>query len=219
MLALMAICRHANSGRGSPNAGTLTVECDGRTIGQYGFTAGVRDAIVMDGLQSALKPDENQLGINLTGDNKMPYLLTVAYHSLEPDQGSGCPVWLTAKLASPKVRRGQTVALHAKLFNGSALALPSLTAAILGLPAGLEAQTEQLEALKKAGAIDSYEVRPRELLFYGRWLTPGRRIDLDLKAALPGKYVGPPSCAYLYDTPENKRWSDPLAIEVTGDSP
>jgi hypothetical protein len=39
-------------------------------------------------------------------------------------------------------------------------------------------------------------------------------IKLDLTAAVPGKYTGPASRAYLYYTPENKQWCDPLAIEI-----
>ena len=220
MLALMALCQQANTGRGSPNAGKLVVECEGLTIGRYSFTAGVREAIVIDGLEAALKPGDNRLGINLTGDNKMPYLLTVAYHSPEPDQSDACPVRLTVKLASPKVRRGQTVALRVELSDGIAYPAgthPPMPAAIIGLPAGLEAQPEQLEALKNAGTIDYYEVRPRELVFYWRSTAGVQRVYLDLKAALPGKYVGPASCAYFCDAPEYKHWSDPLSIEITGD--
>jgi hypothetical protein len=201
-----------------PNAGTLTVDCDGRTIGRSSFAAGAREAIAIGGLEAALRSGENRLGINLSGDNKMPYLVTVAYHSAEPDQSDACPVRLWTTLTGSKVRRGQTVALHAELSNTSAQDQPA-TVAVLGLPAGLEVQPEQLEALKKAGTIDSYEVRPRELVLDWRSLAAKRQIwwKLDLSAAVPGKYVGPVSRAYLSDAPENKRWWAPLTVEITRD--
>jgi hypothetical protein len=200
-----------------PTARLLTVDCGGRTIGRRSFAAGAGDAIVIDGLEAALKPGENRVGITLTGP-KMPYLLTVAYHGAEPDQSDACPLRLSAKLAGSKLRRGRTVDLSAELTNAIENEQP-LAVAIVGLPAGLEAKPEQLEALKKAGTIDSYEVRPRELIFSWRSLAAGRRIawQLDLRAVVSGKYVGPPSRAYLANAPENQRWCDPLAVEITRD--
>jgi alpha-2-macroglobulin-like protein len=73
--------------------------------------------------------------------------------------------------------------------------------------------------LKNAGTIDYYEVRPRELVLCWRSLAAKRRVEwkVDLKTTVPGKFVGPASCAYVYDTPESKRWTDPLAVEITRD--
>ncbi|MEE8451007.1 MAG: hypothetical protein V3R99_03800, partial [Thermoguttaceae bacterium] len=87
---------------------------------------------------------------------------------------------------------------------------------ILGLPAGLEARPDQLEELKKAGTLDYYETRAREVICYWRCLKPKQTIDikLDLVAAIPGQYIGPASRAYLYYTAEQKQWCDPLQIEI-----
>ena len=78
---------------------------------------------------------------------KMPYLLRVAYHSAEADESDACPVRLSARLAGSQVRRGQTVSLRARLLNTTGHDQPT-TVAIVGLPAGLEAEPEQLEALR-----------------------------------------------------------------------
>jgi uncharacterized protein YfaS (alpha-2-macroglobulin family) len=92
-----------------------------------------------------------------------------------------------------------------------------MTIAILGLPAGLEPRADQLEELKKAGTIDYYETRAREVIFYWRSLAPKKQIalKLDLIAAVPGKYTAPASRVYLYYTPEQKQWADPLAVEIS----
>jgi hypothetical protein len=210
-----------------PYPATLTVDCAGRTIARRRLTAGGDEPIAMGGFEGALRPGENRIGIGLTFNAplasqaqvpRMPYLLRVAYHSAEPDQSGACPVRLSARLAGLQVRRGQTVSLRARLVNTTGQEQP-MTVAIVGLPAGLEAQPEQLEALKQAGTIDFCEVRPRELVFYWRSLAPKREVrwQLDLRAALPGKYAGPPSRAYLVNTPGQKRWCDPLTVEITPD--
>jgi len=163
-----------------------------------------------------LTAGENRLTINLTGDNKMPYMLNVSYRTLKPESSEACPVRLVTKLAQAKVKAGETVALVAELANAADAAQP-MTMAIVGLPAGLEPRADQLEELKKAGAMDYYETRAREVIFYWRGLAPKRKVSLklDLTAAVPGKYTGPASRAYLYYTPENKQWCDPLAVEIS----
>jgi hypothetical protein len=215
ILALKAMVEHAKANRRTANAGTLTIERDGRTLGQHSFSAGMRETIAIDGLEAALVAGDNRLTINLTGDNKMPYMLNLSYRTLRPESSAACPVRLATKLASTKVKAGETVALSAELTN-TADAQP-MTVAILGLPAGLEPRPDQLEELKKAGVMDYYETRAREVILYWRGLAPKRHValKLDLTAAVPGRYTGPASRAYLYYTPENKQWADPLAVEIS----
>jgi alpha-2-macroglobulin-like protein len=215
ILALKAIVAHAQANSRTANAGKLTIERDGRQLGQHTFSAGVRDTIAIDGIEASLTAGDNRLTINLTGDNRMPYVLNVSYRTLKPESSDACPVRLVTKLAAAKVKAGETVALTAELSNATDQGQP-MTVAILGLPAGLEPRPDQLEELKKAGTMDYYETGPRELIFYWRSLAPKRQvpIKLDLVAAIPGRYTAPASRAYLYYTPENKRWCEPLAIEI-----
>ena len=39
-------------------------------------------------------------------------------------------------------------------------------------------------------------------------------INLDLVATIPGTTTGPASRSYLYYTPDQTRWAEPLSIEV-----
>jgi len=145
----------------------------------------------------------------------MPYAIDVTYRSRKPASSDECPVRLTTRLGAEDVRAGDTVALHAQLVNSTDKGQP-MTVAILGLPAGLQPRAEQLEELKKAGTIDYYETRAREVICYWRGLAPNRQVDLklDLVAEWPGKYTGPASRAYLYYTSEQKQWNNPLAVEI-----
>jgi alpha-2-macroglobulin-like protein len=215
ILALKALVTHAEANRRAANAGKLTIERDGKLLGQHTFSAGVRETIAIDGIEAALIAGDNRLTVNLTGDNRMPYVLNVSYRTLKPESSEACPVRLVTKLAAAKVKAGEMVALSANLSNPTDKGQP-MTVAIVGLPAGLEPRADQLEELKKAGVMDYYETGPREVIFYWRGLAPKRQVavKLDLLAAVPGKYTAPASRAYLYYTPENKQWCDPLTVEI-----
>ena len=145
----------------------------------------------------------------------MPYTIDVSYRARRPQSHPDCAVELSTKLTSTEIKAGETVALEAELTNKTEQGQP-MTVAILGLPAGLQPRADQLEELKKAGTIDYYETRAREVICYWRSLAPKRRvpIKLDLVAEWPGRYTAPASRAYLYYTAEQKRWVEPLAVEI-----
>jgi hypothetical protein len=109
--------------------------------------------------------------------------------------------------------------LSVELSNVSGAGQP-MTMAIVGLPAGLEPRVEQLDEKKEAGKFDYYEIKARELIFYWRSLSPDAKdagkiaFDVDLVAEIPGRYTAPASRAYLYYTPEQKHWVEPLMIEI-----
>ena len=219
ILALKALVQYAKNNHSVPNAGTLIVLRDGLNIGQHTFTAGVRETIAIDGLETSLTAGDNRLVINLTGNNRMAYTLNVRYHAFKPANDAACPVQLTANLAESRVNAGSTVALTAVLTNTTDQNQP-MTVAVVGLPAGLQPRPQQLEELKKAGTVDHYETRERELIFYWRALKPKQQTSLkfDLSAAFPGQYTGSASRSYLYHTPDNNQWCNPLAIEITRDT-
>ena len=219
ILALKALIEHSKTSRKTVSGGKLIVKRDDQQIGEHAFAAGQQETIAIDGLEASLRSGENKLTVNLTGDNKLPYALEVSYRSEKPDSHADCPVRLTTRLAADRVAAGETVELAAELTNTSEDEHQPMTVAILGLPAGLEVRPDQLEDLKKAGTIDYYETRAREVICYWRSLKKGKTIawKLDLVAAVPGNYTGPASRAYLYYTSEQKRWADPLRVEITRD--
>jgi hypothetical protein len=216
ILALKAMVGHAKANKHPVSAGKLILASQGATISEKEFSAERHETISLGGLEAQLKPGDNSVTISLTGENKMPYALEVGYRSLKPDSDEKCPVRLKTSLAKGEVRAGETVALMAEVSNSTDDGQP-MTIAILGLPAGLESRPDQLEELKKAGTIDYYETRAREVIFYWRSLAPKKQIamKLDLIAAIPGKYTAPASRAYLYYTPEQKQWTEPVTVEIS----
>ena len=218
VLALKLLVEDARLNHHAVSGGTLAVERDGQSLGRASFAAGEWRTIVIDGLGEQLQPGDNNLTLSLSGDNRLAYALDVHYRSLTGPSSDSCPLRLTARLAADHVRAGETVALDAELLNATAADQP-MTIAILGLPAGLEPRAGQLDDLKKAGTIDYYETRAREVICYWRSLTPHQRIPLklDLVATCPGQYTGPASRAYLYYTAEQKQWCEPLQATITRD--
>ncbi len=216
VLALKALVEHARVNKRTTNAGKLILQRDDVVLGEQSFEADRREAIAIDGLETELKAGENRLTITLTGENKLPYALDVSYRSSQPASDRDCAVRLTTGLAKDTVAAGETVALTAELANTTDEGQP-MTVAILGLPAGLEPRTDQLKELQDAGTIDYFELNAREVICYWRSLAPKRKVELklDLVAAIPGRYTGPASRAYLYYTAERKCWAAPLRVGVT----
>jgi hypothetical protein len=197
-------------------AGELVVLRSGTEIGRQPFGPDHQNALTIEGIAAKLEPGENDLTIELTGDNQMPYSLDVSYRTALPAGEAACPVRLSTRLAKHEVRAGDSVALEAELLNATDKGQP-MTVAILGLPAGLQARVDQLDKLKKSGVIDYYETRAREVIFYWRALAPSKKVELklDLVAEWPGHYTAPASRAYLYYTAEQKQWVEPLSIDIS----
>ena len=215
VLALKALREHSRANRRSGGGGTLTVKRETVLLGELPLAAGRHRTLAMDGLEEKLTPGDNRLLIGLTGDSRIPYTLNVAYCSTKPADHEDCPVRLLTKLAKSKVAQGESVRFVANVSNATDEE-QSMTVAILGLPAGLEVRHEQLEELKTARLVDRYETRPREVVCYWRALAPRKTVELnlDLIAAVPGKYTGPASRVYLYYTSDQKCWAEPVAIEI-----
>ena len=184
------------------------------------FAAGNAEVIELQGLEAVMKAGKNELAINLTGDNQMPYVLDIRYRVAKPQTHAECPVRLTTKLSSNTVVMGESLTLAVSLENISGKGQP-MTTAIMGIPAGLQVRKEQLDELKKADKFAYYELNAREVILYWRDLSPELTdankltFSLDLIGEIPGHYTGPASRVYLYYTAEQKQWLEPLVVDVT----
>ena len=69
---------------------------------------------------------------------------------------------------------------------------------------------------EQTGAIAAYEVMNREVVLYWRGMdaTGTIEVKLDAIAAVPGRYSGQASSAYLYYTDELKSWSAGMPVEI-----
>jgi len=190
---------------------------NGVVVAKRHVSAGATGAISFEKeLIDALRPGENRVEFTTTGAETLPWALAVRYHATLPATDPDCAIDVTTKLAKDVVAEGETVRLDVAITNRKQDGVP-MTLARIGLPAGLEAREDQLKELKKSGAIDFYETRPREVTLYFRGMAGKdvKRLALDLVAAIPGEFEGPATSAYLYYGDDKKTWAAPLAVKVT----
>ncbi|MEO1528465.1 MAG: hypothetical protein AAFX06_23830, partial [Planctomycetota bacterium] len=153
------------------------------------------------------------------GDAAYPYTLAWSGTASTPSSDAKCPVEIQTQFSghegAASVGDGETVEVVATVRNRSGAGQP-MTVAIVGLPGGLEPVIEKLDKGRDQGQYDFYEIRGREVVFYWRTFKPDQesRLTLPCVAAVPGKYTGPPSRAYLYYTAESKQWTDALVAEI-----
>jgi len=230
ILALKALAQLAKDSR-KLTPGDVIVSIRGNPVLRQSFAATAQDTLVLDIPlpEKLLKPGDNEVRIELTGNNELPGKLSWSYHTLQPPSNENCPIKLSTRLDKDKVREGETVRLTVVVENNSADS-QSMTVAIIGLPAGLSLPEDlkQLQELAKprkplAGkdtpqpaVVDYFEIRGRELVLYWRGLDAGQKVEfpLDLIARIPGQYRGPASRAYLYYGADAKCWIAPMEVGI-----
>ena len=204
--------------------GDLIVSLHGEEIGRAALPPEPRSGATVEiaGLGRHLQDAEGEVEVELTakGSRHLSYSIELAYHAITPETDEACPVRLATELSGEfdgdgKAPAGEVFNVHTVLENITDQGQP-MTVAVVGLPGGLEPRPKQLDELREAGAFDYYELRGRDVVFYWRTVEPRsvKEIDFDVTAAIPGKYTGPASRAYLYYTAEQKHWIEPLEIEI-----
>lgn len=215
ILALKAIVAW-DASRASPGAdGVARVMLDGRLVASAQFSASQSEPIVFPSFASALTAGDHRVSVEVDGGSAMPYSLQVRYNARTPATARSCKVRLATALARDEVREGEAVDLEVGVVNVSNDDAP-MTVAIVGLPGGLETRPDQLKELVKEAKVDFVETRGRDVVLYFRGLSAGARkvLTLSLVAAVPGRYTGAASRAYLYYTDEEKHWVSPLAVRI-----
>jgi uncharacterized protein YfaS (alpha-2-macroglobulin family) len=216
ILALKAITAYDRA-RAKPEApGDVALMVDGRIVGDpVAFTTDTKGEIELPAFADRLTPGQHDVEIVMTDGSQMPYSMTVAFHATKPDSSAECRLDVSVSLADEKVTEGELTEARVVVVNRSEQIEPN-PVAIIGLPGGLEVRHDQLKELVKAGRIAAYEVRGRDVVLYWRSLGAGERVELPISAAaaIPGRYTGPASRAYLYYTDEHKAWVDGLRIEI-----
>jgi alpha-2-macroglobulin-like protein len=216
VLALRAIVAYDKSRAKPTTPGSLQLVVDGREIGEaVAFDQDTTGAIELPVIAEMLTPGKHRVEVRMNKGSRMPYSIAVNYHSLKPTSSEDCKLHLQVKLRDGRVEEGNVTEADVVVVNRTNEAIPT-PMAIVGIPGGLEVRHDQLKELVKQGKIDAYEVLGREVVLYWRSLDKEARVELPLSllAAVPGRYTGPASRAYLYYTDEHKQWVDGLAVEI-----
>jgi TonB-dependent SusC/RagA subfamily outer membrane receptor len=216
-LALKALTEYACMTRSIRESGEIQVFADNSLVEKAGYEKDTRDKLVLKDFARHLTSGGNQsLRINFAGTTEpLPYSVDIQWRTKKPQSNERCKVDLTTSLASRAVALSENVRLTAVLRNKTNEKLP-MTLAVIGIPAGLSVQPWQLKELQERKVFDFYEIMNGNLVIYYRELDPNLQhtINLDLKAEIPGSYVGGASSAYLYYTNEHKHWVSGNSIVI-----
>lgn len=216
ILALKAIVAYDASRAVPKSPGSVQLVVDGKEVGKpVPFDVKTHGAIELPNFSAQMSPGKHKVSLRMANGSQMPYSVAVGYHSLKPDTSKDCKLNLEVKLRDKKLGEGAATEAKVVVVNTSNEAVPN-PVAIIGIPGGLEVRHNQLKELVKAEKIAAYEVCGRDVVLYWRSLKGEERVELpvSLIAAVPGKYTGPASRAYLYYTDEHKQWTDGLAVEI-----
>jgi TonB-dependent SusC/RagA subfamily outer membrane receptor len=162
-----------------------------------------------------INPGKNDFSIQISAETSIPYLFYVQYQTYTPNNSKECKIVLKTKSLARKVKASEIARLEIEVQNKDNRQVSNPIARI-GIPGGLTPEPWQLKELVEKNAIDYYEIFGNELVFYFRKLNANetRKINIDLKAIVPGNYQGVASSAYLYYENEHKNWNQGIQIEV-----
>ncbi|MGH7144232.1 MAG: MG2 domain-containing protein [Planctomycetota bacterium] len=217
VLALKAIIAHDRAAAHPVADGSLQLVIDGKPVGApVAFTAATQGAIALPDFAPLMTAGSHTVGVQMQNGSALPYCLTVTCASSRPDSSPHCRLDLSTELNATKVSEGDAAVVKATVTNRSQKPAAS-PIAIIGIPAGLEPRHDQLKELVKAGTIDAYEVRGREVVLYWRSLPAGQQtvIPISVLAAVPGTYTAPASRAYEYYCDDYKIWTAGLKVTIT----
>jgi alpha-2-macroglobulin-like protein len=215
-LALKALTEYARVVRRTPESGEIQIFVDNKLVDKQAYEKDARGQLELTAFAKHLTEGNKKLRINFDGTKEpLPYSLDIQWHTKKPQSNDKCKVSLTTALSSQSVRLNESVRLTATLKNITNEGLP-MTLAVMGIPAGLSVQPWQLKELQEKKVFDFYEILGGNLVIYYRGMEPNGQhtINVDLKAEIPGSYLGGASSAYLYYTNEYKHWVSGNSVVV-----
>ena len=216
VMALKAITAYAMANTRSLKNGEVKVFIDDEEVDSRKLFGTEKRTITFVGLARHLAVGDNDIRVELTGGNEMPYSMDLMYRADVPVSTKDCALGLRTYLTERVIKEGGTTALHAVIENK--LQKPvSNPMVIVGVPAGLHVSAKVLDDLKKAERIATWELTNQEIVLYLRGLKAEEKRDLviELTGRIPGSTKGPASRAYLYYSGNQIQWVDPLEVVVT----
>lgn len=183
---------------------------------QIGFVVNDKKIKEDDQFVNSLKEGENNFGVTFSDNaSTIPYSLEVSYNTFTPPNDAKAELQISTGLQARTVHIGETIRMEVAVTNTKDILQPMAIAKI-GIPAGLSTQPWQLKEIMEKNSVAYYEIFDNYLVLY--WMGFDKRetkkINLDLKADVPGQYKAKASTVYLYYTPEYKNWNEGTEIDI-----
>ena len=217
VLALKAITAFDTANAHPKNPGDVRLIIDDKPYGEsVSFNAKTNQPLKFPNFATSLTPGEHIVALQMNAGSQMPFSMTINFNSITPTADKECKLELATWLKDAQIVEGNLTEARVLVTNNTNKDAAS-PIAIIGIPGGLEVRHDQLKELVKAGKIDAYEVRGREIILYWRQLKANSKSDvsLSLTAAIPGTYTAPASRAYEYYTDEYKQWIEGTTVTIS----
>jgi hypothetical protein len=217
VLALRAVLEYDKVRSASRKPGSVQLLVDGQPLGApVKYDGTTQTELAFPDASELITAGVHSLELVQTAGGQLPWSASVKSFRVKPESSSETKVGLDVALSKPALMEGDVIEATARVTNLTDTQLPTVVA-IVGVPGGLEPRIDQLKELVKAKTIDAYEVRGRDVVLYWRGMTPKQqlRVPVSLVAAVPGRYTGPASRAYLYYGNEHKVWVAGLSADVS----
>jgi len=218
VLALKAIVTSENILPSGIKEGSVILKLNGHEVASEGIDKSTVGTVSLKPFGDKLTSGKCVFELEMLEGSAMPFSVELKFYAKNFKSSPECAVNLFTKLrVKDTIKAGESTEVEVKLKNLKSKEGIPMTIAIVGLPGGLEVRVENLKELVKKGVIAYYELfGAREIVFYWRSMAPDQEIsfNFDVIAAIPGRYTGPPSRAYLYYTNEFKTWVPPLAVTI-----
>ncbi|MCS6905362.1 MAG: MG2 domain-containing protein [Bacteroidia bacterium] len=216
ILVLKALIAYARFAKRTQESGTIELYLNGQKIASQTYQAGQQGEIKIEGWEKYLSEGKHQLKVQFS-DTKvaLPFHINISWYTTLPGSSPEAKIALQTQFLQKNIRKGETARLKVTISNLKNEGQP-MTLAQIGIPGGLQPEPWQLKELQEKRIIDFYELSKDAIYIYYRQLLPveKKEINLDLKAAVPGTYLGPASCSWLYYAPETRYWVPGLEITI-----
>ena len=180
------------------------------------FTVNTKAIASDSSIRNVLQEGDNSVTVTYPDQaNGLPYAIDISYNTFLPSNSIKSEIHLATRLQTISTKMGETVRMEIDVTNTKDYLQPMAIAKI-GIPAGLIVQPWQLKEIMEKNKAAYYEIFDNYLVFYWMGFAPMevKKIQLDLKAEIPGIYKGKASTAYLYYTPEYKYWSEGVEVSI-----
>ncbi len=210
-LALKSVTTFAKMAQHVPGQPEVSATVNSTAL-NTGFDASGNIAVNTSG---NINSGNNTFKVGIEEGRTVPFLFYVDYMSYVPDNSAQCLVELKTSLSASKVKVSETSRISVEVTNTSKNVINNPLVRI-GIPGGLSPEPWQLKELVEKEIVDYYEIFGSELVLYFRQMDARetRKISIDLKAQVPGQYLGMASSAYLYYDNGNKNWNNGLHVEI-----
>jgi len=172
--------------------------------------------IQLDSLQSYLKPGRNAFSVLFSdAEQTYPFTLNCSWKSSLPKNADETPVVLKTQMSQALVKKGDLARLQVEVKNTDPIGKGMITA-IVGIPSGVSVQPYQLKELIEEEQIAYYEVIENYVVLYWRSIEASgvKRVNLDLKTDVAGRYTAPASTVYPYYGEEFKFWTRGVELHI-----